>query len=43
MNFQLPGLKVETEGKHVVSVAVKDGNDWVTMAELPVSFPRNNA
>jgi len=44
MNFQLPGLKVETEGKHVVSVAVKDGNDWVTMAELPIFvFLANNA
>ncbi|WP_319469587.1 hypothetical protein [uncultured Pseudodesulfovibrio sp.] len=44
MNFQLPGLKVESEGKHVVSVAVKHGNDWVTMAELPIFvFLANNA
>lgn len=36
MNFQLPGLKVETEGKHMVSVAVKNGDAWETMAELPI-------
>ncbi len=36
MNFQLPGLKVETEGKHSVSVAVKSGDDWEIMAELPI-------
>ncbi len=36
MNFQLPGLKVESEGKHVISVAVKNGEDWATAAELPI-------
>ena len=36
MNFQLPGLKVETEGKHSISVAVKSDEDWETMAELPI-------
>lgn len=36
MNFQLPGLKVDTEGKHVVSVALKVGEKWETMAELPI-------
>ena len=35
MNFQLPGLKVEAEGKHVVSVALKADKDWETMAQLP--------
>jgi len=36
MNFQLPGLKVEAEGKHSISVAVKSDEDWETMAELPI-------
>lgn len=36
MNFQLPGLKVETEGKHIISVAMKNGEDWTTEAELPL-------
>ena len=41
MNFQLPGLKVESEGKHVVSVAVKNGEEWQTMGELPVFVFQN--
>lgn len=36
MNFQLPGLKVETEGKHIVSAAVKVGDAWETVADLPI-------
>ena len=36
MNFQLPGLKVEAEGKHTVSVALKNGNEWDILAELPL-------
>lgn len=36
MNFQLPGLKVEKEGKHTVSVSIKDGDEWNTLAELPL-------
>jgi len=36
MNFQLPGLRVEGEGRHAISAAVKQGDDWVTVAELPL-------
>jgi len=36
MNFQLPGLKVEAEGKHIVSVSLKDGDQWEVLAELPL-------
>ena len=36
MNFQLPGLRVETEGRHTIAAAVKDGDDWTTVAELPL-------
>jgi len=36
MNFQLPGLRVEAEGRHTVVAAVKDGDDWVPVAELPL-------
>ena len=36
MNFQLPGLQVRGEGRHVVSAAVKDGEDWNTVVELPL-------
>lgn len=36
MNFQLPGLQVEAEGKHIVSVALKVGDKWETQAELPL-------
>lgn len=36
MNFQLPGLRVEAEGKHTISVSLKDGDNWLTMAELPL-------
>ncbi|MEF2231442.1 MAG: hypothetical protein V3571_10985 [Pseudodesulfovibrio sp.] len=36
MNFQLPGLRVAAEGRHTLSAAVKAGDDWVTVAELPL-------
>lgn len=36
MNFQLPGLTVASEGKHVVSVAQKTHGEWEVMAELPI-------
>lgn len=36
MNFQLPGLQVEQEGKHTLSVALKEGDDWVIKASLPL-------
>ncbi|MGE4422480.1 MAG: hypothetical protein AB7D39_09300 [Pseudodesulfovibrio sp.] len=36
MNFQLPGLKVEGEGKHVLAVSVKTDGDWETCARLPL-------
>jgi hypothetical protein len=36
MNFQLPGLKVEAEGKHTVSVSIKKGEEWEPLAELPL-------
>ncbi len=36
MNFQLPGLKVEAEGKHLISAALKEGEQWTTVVELPL-------
>jgi hypothetical protein len=36
MNFQLPGLKVEGEGKHVLAVAVKTDGDREIRARLPL-------
>ena len=36
MNFQLPGLKVEGEGRHLVSASVKDGDTWTSVVELPL-------
>lgn len=36
MNFQLPGLKVETEGKHLISAALKEDDQWTTVVELPL-------
>jgi len=36
MNFQLPGLKVEAEGKHHVSVSIKNGDNWEVLARLPL-------
>jgi hypothetical protein len=36
MNFQLPGLQVQGEGKHVISAAVKHGEEWNTVVELPL-------
>jgi len=41
MNFQLPGLKVEVEGKHTVSVAIRVKEEWKTLAELPVFVFKN--
>lgn len=35
MNFQIPGLKVEVEGRHTFAVAIKNGDNWETMSELP--------
>lgn len=44
MNFQLPGLKVANEGRHTVSVAIKNGESWDTLAELPIYvFKTENA
>jgi len=42
MNFQLPGLRVENEGKHVIAVAVKAEGDWETLAQLPIFVFKNN-
>ena len=36
MNFQLPGLMVEEEGKHTVAVSLKVNDEWLTLAELPI-------
>lgn len=36
MNFQLPGLQVEAEGKHHVRAAIKVNEKWETLAELPL-------
>ncbi|BDQ37826.1 hypothetical protein SYK_21860 [Pseudodesulfovibrio nedwellii] len=36
MNFQLPGLRVENEGKHIIEVAMKAEGDWKTLAQLPI-------
>lgn len=41
MNFQLPGLQVKTEGKHELTVALKDGDAWNTRARLPLYVFRN--
>lgn len=44
MNFQLPGLQVKQEGKHQISVAIKNGDKWDTLAELPLFvFKAENA
>ncbi|WP_147819714.1 hypothetical protein [Salidesulfovibrio onnuriiensis] len=36
LNFQLPGLAVTQEGRHVLSVTTKRGSEWTSQAELPV-------
>jgi hypothetical protein len=36
MNFQLPGLKVTAEGRHTLSAAIRTGEGWTTLAELPL-------
>jgi hypothetical protein len=36
MNFHLPGLHVESEGKHILSVTLKKGSEWETKARLPL-------
>jgi hypothetical protein len=41
MNFQLPGLRVEQEGKHVLAVAMKTDGDWETKARLPLYVFQN--
>lgn len=41
MNFQIPGLKVEAEGRHELSVALKNGDDWETKAKLPLFVFKN--
>ncbi|NDV18157.1 hypothetical protein GO013_01825 [Pseudodesulfovibrio sp. JC047] len=43
MNFQLPGLRVETEGKHIIEVAVKDEGDWESLAHLPIFVFKNDS
>ncbi|QGY39653.1 hypothetical protein GM415_05820 [Pseudodesulfovibrio cashew] len=44
MNFQLPGLQVDREGRHTLGVAVKEGDAWNTLAELPLFvFKTENA
>ena len=42
MNFHLPGLKVEKEGKHVLSVALKNGDTWETKTRLPLFIFQNS-
>lgn len=41
MNFRLPGLRVEQEGKHVLAVAMKTDGEWETMAKLPLYVFQN--
>lgn len=41
MNFQVPGLRVEDEGKHILSVSLKKGDSWETKAELPLFVFKN--
>ncbi|WP_285906026.1 hypothetical protein [Pseudodesulfovibrio pelocollis] len=36
MNFQLPGLTVSDEGRHVLSAAIRTDSGWKTVAELPL-------
>ncbi|EGB15355.1 hypothetical protein DND132_2150 [Pseudodesulfovibrio mercurii] len=36
MNFQLPGLRVEGEGRHTLEVAVRTDGDWDVQARLPL-------
>lgn len=36
LNFQLPGLAVTQEGRHVLSVTTKHGSEWTAQAELPL-------
>ncbi|MGL1863631.1 MAG: hypothetical protein OCC46_13990 [Pseudodesulfovibrio sp.] len=43
MNFQVPGLKVETEGKHTIGVSLKVGDKWESMAELPLFVFKSEA
>ncbi|WP_319541540.1 hypothetical protein [uncultured Pseudodesulfovibrio sp.] len=36
MNFQLPGLQVKSEGRHVIAVAIQAEGEWETLARLPI-------
>ena len=36
MNFHLPGLLVKEEGKHELTVAIKQGDGWETKSRLPL-------
>jgi hypothetical protein len=36
MNFQLPGLNVEAEGRYNIAVAIKRGDSYKKQAELPL-------
>lgn len=36
MNFQIPSLRVEVQGKHTLGVAILKGEEWEILAELPL-------
>ena len=36
MNFQLPGLQVQQEGRHTLGVSLKRDEEWQRLAELPL-------
>lgn len=36
LNFQLPGIRVEGEGRHILAVALKTDGGWDTRARLPL-------
>lgn len=42
LNFHLPGLSVTQEGKHSLAVALKVGNGWETVAEIPFFIFKNS-
>ena len=36
MNFQIPGITVNAEGRHDMTVSIQDGDSWIELVRLPL-------
>jgi len=43
LNFQLPGVPVAAEGRHLLALSVRKESDWENVQELPIFIFKESA